>query len=217
MEICDSLFSVVESTTPLFVDAYLMDGDRWVFGSFWGSETTMQEFFARLTLANHEQGLRSFTLLSASGESQRIYAGRVVDLTKVTGKTPPTTVLGSFCNVWIFDPSLQQPDRTNGESYIIGRPDETRAQMWLRAWSSVQSLSQVPLLEHWRNDVMELLTANEWLKPLVGVGVQGFRIALPAEDFEQAVSQGVKTGLLGLEDSAEPQANQSSAPQGVLF
>jgi hypothetical protein len=217
MEICDSLFSIVESTTPLFVDAYLMDGDRWVFGSFWGSETTMQEFFARLTLANHEQGLRSFTLLSAAGESQRIYAGRVADLTKVTGKTPPTTVLGSFCNVWIFDPALQQPDRTNGESYIIGKPSESRAQMWLRAWASVQSLSQLPLLDHWRDEVMELLTANEWLKPLTGVGVQGFRIALPAEDFEQAVSQGVKTGLLSLEDSAEPEANQSSVPQGVLF
>lgn len=217
MEMCDSLFSVVESSTPLFLDAYLMDGERWIFGSFWGSETTMQEFFARLTLSNHEQGLRSFTLQSAAGESQRIFAGRVADLTKVTGKTPATTVLGSFCNVWIFDPALQKPDHTNGESYIIGKPSESRAQMWLRAWASVQSLSQLPLLDHWRDDVMELLTANEWLKPLTGVGVQGFRIALPAEAFEQAISQGIKNGLFGLEDFAESLVSQSNAPQGVLF
>jgi hypothetical protein len=216
MVISESLFSVVESTTPLFVDAYLMDGERWIFGSFWGSETTMQEFFARLTLSNHEQGLRSFTLQSATGERQRIFAGRVVDLTKVTGRTPNTTVLGSFCNVWIFDPALQKPDRTNGEAYIIGRPSESRAQMWLRAWASVQSLSQVPLLEHWRDEVMELLTANEWLKSLIGVGVQGYRIALPADAFESAICQGVKTGLLALEENTTD-VYQSSAPQGVLF
>jgi hypothetical protein len=216
MVISESLFSVVESTTPLFVDAYLMDGERWIFGSFWGSETTMQEFFARLTLSNHEQGLRSFTLQSATGERQRIFAGRVDDLTKVTGRTPNTTVLGSFCNVWIFDPALQKPDRTNGEAYIIGRPSESRAQMWLRAWASVQSLSQVPLLEHWRDEVMELLTANEWLKSLIGVGVQGYRIALPADAFESAICQGVKTGLLALEENTTD-VYQSSAPQGVLF
>lgn len=216
MVINESLFSVVESSTPLFVDAYLMDGERWIFGSFWGSETTMQEFFARLTLSNHEQGLRSFTLQSATGERQRIFAGRVDDLTKVTGRTPNTTVLGSFCNVWIFDPALQKPDRTNGEAYIIGRPSESRAQMWLRAWASVQSLSQVPLLEHWRDEVMELLTANEWLKSLIGVGVQGYRIALPADAFESAICQGVKTGLLALEENTTD-VYQSSAPQGVLF
>jgi hypothetical protein len=216
MVISESLLSVVESTTPLFVDAYLMDGERWIFGSFWGSETTMQEFFARLTLSNHEQGLRSFTLQSATGERQRIFAGRVDDLTKVTGRTPNTTVLGSFCNVWIFDPALQKPDRTNGEAYIIGRPSESRAQMWLRAWASVQSLSQVSLLEHWRDEVMELLTANEWLKPLIGVGVQGYRIALPADAFESAICQGVKTGLLALEENTTD-VYQSSAPQGVLF
>ena len=216
MVISESLFSVVESTTPLFVDAYLMDGERWIFGSFWGSETTMQEFFARLTLANHEQGLRSFTLESSTGERQRIFAGRVDDLTKVTGRTPNTTVLGSFCNVWIFDPALQKPDRTQGEAYIIGRPHESRAQMWWRAWSSVQSLSQVPLLEHWRDEVMELLTVNEWLKPLIGVGVQGYRIAIPAESFEITISQSIKTGLLALEDDTTD-VYQSSAPQGVLF
>lgn len=216
MVISESLLSVEESTTPLFVDAYLMDGERWIFGSFWGSETTMQEFFARLTLSNHEQGLRSFTLQSATGERQRIFAGRVDDLTKVTGRTPNTTVLGSFCNVWIFDPALQKPDRTNGEAYIIGRPSESRAQMSLRAWASVQSLSQVPLLDHWRNEVMELLTANEWLKPLIGVGVQGYRIAIPAEAFEGAISQGVKAGLLALEEDTTD-VYQSSAPQGVLF
>ncbi len=89
--------------------------------------------------------------------------------------------------------------------------------MWLRAWASVQSLSHVPLLEHWRNDVMEMLATQEWLKPLTGVGVQGYRIAIPAEAFEQAISQGIKTGLLAMDDSTGSPATLFNAPQGVLF
>ncbi len=89
--------------------------------------------------------------------------------------------------------------------------------MWLRAWASVQSLSHVPLLEHWRNDVMEMLATHEWLKPLTGVGVQGYRIAIPAEAFEQAISQGIKTGLFYVKDAADLPATPFTAPQGDLF
>lgn len=209
----NALLSVAESSMPLFVDAYLLDGERWVFGSFWGSETALQEFFARLSLPNHEQGLRAFTLQSKEGERIKIAAGNVGDLTKVTGKTPPTTVLGALCNVWIFDPVLQKPNHSNGEAFIMGTPSETRAQLWLRAWEAVQTLSQIPLLSHWRDDVMELLAVNEWLMPLSGVGVQGIKISLPAEDLEREVSQGVKNGSFPITLDATP----ATTMQSVLF
>lgn len=209
----NALLSVEESSMPLFVDAYLLDGERWVFGSFWGNETALQEFFARLTLPNHEQGLRAFTVRSEEGERTRIVAGNVGDLTKVTGKTPPTTVLGALCNVWIFDPTLQTPNHGNGEAYIIGTPSETRAQLWLRAWEAVQTLSHIPLLNHWRNDVMELLSANEWLTPLAGVGVQGIKVSLPIDDLEREISQGVKNGTFPLAHDTTP----ATTMQSVLF
>lgn len=208
-----TLYQVVESNSPLFVDAYLLDGERWVFGSFWGSETTMQEFFARLTLPNHEEGLRGFTLVSGA-ERIRIHAGQVSDLTKVVGKTPPTTVLGALCNVWIFDPTLQQPNRSAGEAYVIGLPNETPSELLARAWTVIQDLSQIPLLEHWCNDVMDLLNFNDWIVPLDGNGVKGIRVSLPADALENAMSDGIKRGIFTI---APHTITTTSVEQCALF
>lgn len=209
----ESLFRVAESSMPLFADAYLLDGDRWVFGSFWGNETALQEFFARLTLPNHEEGLRSFSLVSQTGDRVKINAGHVGDLSKITTKTPPTTVLGVFCHVWIFDPALQQPNRSKGEAFVLGTPDETPEQILLRAWSTIQELSQLPLLDHWRDELMQLLTENEWIIPLSGEGVQGFRVALPADALAAAVSDGFKRKIFAV----EPVNRTVAVQQGNLF
>jgi hypothetical protein len=209
----ESLFRVVESSMPLFADAYLLDGERWVFGSFWGHETALQEFFARLTLPNHEDGLRSFSLESPAGERVKINAGQIGDLTKITTRTPPTTVLGTFCHVWIFDPALQQPNRRNGEAFVLGLPEETSEQILRRAWSTIQELSQLPLLDHWRDELMQLLIGNEWIMPLSGEGVQGFRISLPAEALEAAVSDGFKRKIFAV----EPVTPVVAVQQGNLF
>lgn len=206
------LYHVVESNSPLFLDAYLLDGEHWVFGSFWGSETTMQEFFARLTLPNHEEGLRAFTLVSGA-KRVRIHAGQVGDLIKVVGKTPPTTVLGALCNVWIFDPALQQPNRSAGEAYVIGLPNETPSELLARAWTVIQDLSQIPLLEHWCDDVMDVLNYNDWIVPLDGQGVKGIRVSLPAAALESAISDGVKRDIF----SIAPHAALTSVEQCALF
>ncbi len=209
----ESLFCVAESSMPLFVDAYILDGDRWVFGSFWGNETALQEFFARLSLPQHEEGLRSFSLVSTNGDRIKIHAGHVEDLSKITTKTPPTTVLGQFCNVWIFDPALQKPNRRNGEAFVLGTPDEPAKQIHRRAWSTVQELSQLPLLDHWQDELMPLLTRNEWVIPLSGKGVQGFKISLPADAFEAVVTEGFKGKIL----SVEPVNRTVAVQQGNLF
>lgn len=209
----ESLFRVAESSMPLFADAYLLDGDRWIFGSFWGNETALQEFFARLTLPNHEDGLRSFSLERPAGDHVKIYAGHVSDLSKITAKTPPTTVLGTFCHVWIFDPALQKPNRGNGEAFVLGIPGESSEQILLRAWSTIQELSQLPLLDHWRDELMKLFTRNGWIIPLSGQGVQGFRISLPVDALEAAVTDGFKRNIFAV----EPISHAVVLQQGNLF
>lgn len=209
----ETLFRVDESSMPMFADAYLLDGDRWVFGSFWGNETALQEFFARLTLPHHEEGLRGFTLVPSTGDPIKINAIQANDLSKITAKTPPTTVLGAFCHAWIFDPRLQKPDRSNGEAFVLGMLDESSEHVLQRAWSRIQELSQLPLLDHWRDELMQLLLRNEWITPLRGQGVQGFRISLPAAEFESTISYGVKRNVF----SVEPATRSSAVHQGNLF
>lgn len=209
----EALYRVAESPMPMFSDAHLLDGDRWIFGSFWANETALQEFFARLSLPNHEQGLRQFTLQSPGLPEVKIRAGHVADLTKLTTKTPSTSVLGVFCNVWIFDPALQKPNRSNGEAFVMGATGESQEHIWLRAWSSVQELSQIPLLDHWQQQVMQLLNDREWIIPLTGYGIQGYRISLPAEELEQAISAGFKRNKFAI----EPNERISEPGQGLLF
>lgn len=209
----DALYRVAESPMPIFSDAYLLDGDRWIFGSFWANETALQEFFARLSLPNHEQGLRQFTLQSSGLQDVKIRAGHVADLTKLTAKTPATSVLGVFCNVWIFDPVLQKPNRSNGEAFVMGASGESQEHIWLRAWSAVQELSQVPLLDHWQHQVMQLLSDREWITPLTGYGVQGYRISLPADLLEQAITEGFKRNQLAIEATEK----NTELAQGSLF
>lgn len=209
----ETFYSVSESSTPLFSDAYLLDGERFVFGSFWGNESTLQEFFARLSLPNHEHGLRSFTLQSPEGERVRIQAGSVGDLSKLTGKTPPSTVLGAFCHVWIFDPALQNPNRGSGLAYVVGTQDESLDHIRERTWTVVQELSRIPLLDHWCDEVMAMLDDKEWISALDGSGVKGFRITLPADELESEISRSIKSGKLSISLTS----SRSAVEQCALF
>lgn len=193
---------IVPESSSLFMDAYALEGDRWIFGSFWASETVLQEFFARLTLANHEFGLRSFTTVDANGNlHKRINVGDAAKLSKITAKTPSSTIVGSLCNVWIFDPALQKPDRSNGECYVLTDKNVDSDILAIRIWGAVKDLSALPLLDHWKDRILKALYTNEWIIPLNGFGVGGFRVSLPAATFEELVSEGIRTGSLPIQPS----------------
>ena len=197
------MFNVREASAPLFMDAYALEGDRWIFGSFWGNETTLQEFIARLSLPGNDQlGLRSFTLETSDGSYHRkVAAGQVDRLTKMTGRTPSTTVLGSLCNVWVFDPALQRADRSEGECYVLSGIQDDETEVRSRLWSAVQDLSQLPLLDHWEEFLIPVFFDNDWIRPLDGVGVSGYRVALPTNEFEELLSNSICSGALQLGNS----------------
>ena len=210
-------FTVPEASS-LFMDAYALEGDRWVFGSFWGNETVLQEFFARLTLPNHEIGLRSFTVESASGEfHKRIQVGDAGRLSKLTARTPATTIVGSLCNVWIFDPALQKPDRSSGECYVLSQADDLADDIHLRLWDAIKDLSPLPLLDHWKNCLLPVIDDREWIIPLTGIGVQGYRVSLPAEPFEVIVSEGIRLATLTLQPAPELRAVATVNTQTSLW
>lgn len=191
---------IVPESSSLFMDAYALEGERWIFGSFWASETVLQEFFARLTLPSHEFGLRSFTTIDANGNlHKRIHVGDAARLSKISAKTPSSTIVGSLCNVWIFDPALQKPDRSSGECYVLTDKDVGANALAIRIWGAVKDLSALPLLDHWKDNMLKALHTNDWIIPLDGFGVGGFRVSLPAEPFEELVSEGIRAGYLPIQ------------------
>lgn len=195
-----SLYNVAEASAPLFVDAYALEGERWVFGSFWGSETVLQEFIARLSLpGSDELGLRGFTLETTTGAlHKKITAGQVDRLTKLTGRTPANTVLGSLCNVWVFDRALQRPDRGSGDCYVLSGLKDDPSEIRNRLWQAIQDLSQLPLLDHWQNHLVPVFFDRGWIHALEGEGVSGYWVKLPCDEFESLLSEAIQSRAITL-------------------
>ena len=196
-------FEVAEAAAPLFADSYAVDANHnWVFGSFWGHETILQEFMARLTIPNHEDGLNSFSLKPIDGgRSIELLVGKVNRLSRYTAKTPASTITGALCHTWMFDKALTQPDQGKREGYVLASAQESQSQLLDRAWTLVETLCPLPLLSHWRSIVLPVLFEQEWITELTGYGMQGFRVRLPDEELDQLISEGVRTRRLTLEES----------------
>ncbi len=207
----DDFYSIKEASMPMFVDSYLVDEGRLLFCSLWGGETAMQEFLARLTLPEAEFGLREFTLLDP--DDGRMYdeisVGNAAELSKLTARTPSTTVLGSLCHVWLYDPVLQKHSAARRERYLLMRqgftsdPDGVLSDIW----SAIKELCHIPLMDVWERPITAYMTTQTWLYDIEGVGgVDGLKITIPEQEFTEAVQAMLRDGTLSL-DPAPPTPN----------
>ncbi|BCD97681.1 hypothetical protein [Marinagarivorans cellulosilyticus] len=212
-----TLLKVDEASAPMFCDAFIGDEGDFVFGSFWGNETVLLEFFARLTLPASEFGIRELNLSSNSRERFRLSIPKSADLKKITARTPPNTILGPLCHVFIFDAVLHSPNRTTGEAYVFGLPDQSRMETMNRMWNQVQDLSQVPVLEHWRDYLMPILLEREWVVEIECFAVTAFKISLCIELFEQLITDGLRSGKLSLTPLVNQAVNNQPKESLALF
>lgn len=206
-------YRIEESLIPLFADSYLLDANsRLLFLSLWGSEAAVQEFFARLTLPNHELGLRHFTLVRP-GERTVVEAWQVKDLQKITAKTPASGILGALCHVWLYMPALRELDRSSGNGYLLRLPDESQEVFEARQWAMVKELSQIPLLDEWCEQLLVQVRAMG-MSELNGSGVSGIHLHITQECLVELVQIRLRDGRLTV-----PDIGQLTAPvaQGVEY
>lgn len=194
-----TLLKVNEASAPMFCDAFIGDDGTFIFGSFWGNETILLEFFARLTLPASEFGIRELTLSSKRGDQYALTIPRSADLQKITARTPASTVLGALCHVFVYDTTLRSPNKTTGEAYIFGLPDQSRSETMNRMWLQIQDLSQVPVLDHWRDYLMPILMERDWVVEIECFGLTAFKIALSIELLEALITDGLQQGKLLLQ------------------
>ncbi|MCR8722487.1 hypothetical protein NVV30_27815, partial [Pseudomonas syringae] len=166
----------IEECPDLYVDACVCDEQRnLIFLSAWGRDTAMQEFLARLTLGNSENGMDQFHIVM---NDQRIPVFPDTDLLeKRTTRQLRGTLFGSLLHLWLFDQRCAQPDRANHGAYaLIGQAQDP----FDRLWPLVVDTCPLPFLPHWREPVMEVLTAHNMLYPLPGAigSVTAWRLSL---------------------------------------
>ena len=204
------LFKLKE-LSDLYADACVRDeSGQLMFLSLYGRDTAIQQLLAAFTLKVTEGGLSAFHLQDPDGQAQVVYVGNTDRLEKFTGKLPRDNLFGNLAHVWLYDPALIRPDRSNRVAWILvdGVHDESSPLevIWDRAWELYKLLSPVPLLDAWQQAVLsrtggEVVTLmGETLYPPLG-RVGAARVSLP-ESFPEVISGMVKAGDLALEQLA---------------
>ena len=204
----ENLYKVTEMPS-LYLDAYAInESGNLIFGSFWGTDIVIKEFFARLTLPNQEGGLREFTInLGSNHVAKRITVVEVNEMQKKTQVTPTNTIAGSLVHTWIFDPKVVKQDNASRRAYTISSVNEDSNTIDQKNWETVKQLLHLPVLEIWRQPLVKLFIEKGWLKEVDSLGVISWHIDLSdIEELERLINQMLIAGMLkaGEGDDRQP-------------
>ncbi|MGK2924599.1 MAG: hypothetical protein ACSLE2_03170 [Lysobacterales bacterium] len=169
-----------------------------VFLSVWARDTAVQEFLARLTLGRSEQGLDQFHLVTDQGASIPVFVGNADNLDKRTTRAFRRTLFGSMAHLWLFDKRCVKPDKANASALALlprAVTDHTE-----RLWALVRETCPLPLLDHWRDDVLALLQSRDMLTrlPFALGPLEGHRLALDVPVLTTALGDLIRSGTLGV-------------------
>jgi hypothetical protein len=179
-----------------------------VFLSVWARDTAVQEFLARLTLGRSEEGLDRFHLVTEQSPSIPVFVGNVDGLEKRLTRAYRRTLFGSMVHLWLFDQRCVKPDKANASALaLLPRTvsDDTE-----RLWALVQETCPLPLLDHWRDAVLELLRSEAMLTrlPLALGPLEGHRLALDVPALTTALGALIRDGVLDV-SQPKPASDQS--------
>jgi hypothetical protein len=189
----------IEECPDLISDACLTDETcQLIFLSLWGRDTAIQEFLARLTLGTEGEGLDHCHLIGERGERLPLFVGSAERLEKRTTRSLKRTLFGTLIHLWLFDARCVKPDKANATALAILAQDAPHRTE--RLWSLVKETCPLPLLDHWREPVLEVLTSRTMLSPLpVTVGpLEGYRLHLDVEALASGLGELIREGRLGL-------------------
>ena len=108
-----------------------------------------------------------------------VFVGNVENLEKRITRAYRRTLFGSLTNVWLFDRRAVKPDKANASALALLPRVRTPARPAVVAGADTCPL---PLLDHWRDIVLELLQARSMLTrlPFALGPLEGHRLAIDA-------------------------------------
>ncbi|MDR0673003.1 MAG: hypothetical protein LBF93_04930 [Zoogloeaceae bacterium] len=187
----------IDECPDLMADACVADeDDSLVFLSLWARDTAVQEFLARLTLAREEQGLDRFHVVTAEGGSLPVSVGNAGRLEKRLARAFRRTLFGSLTHLWLFDARCLRPDKANASALLLlAREASYRRD---RLWALTRDTCPLPLLDPWRDPVLERLWSRRMLTelPLALGSLEGFRLALDVPALTRTLGELIRANAL---------------------
>lgn len=194
------LLYAIDECRDLMADAFVGDEHgNLVFLSLWARDTAVQEFLARLTLGADENGLDQFHVDHQQGSAIPVFVGDVDKLEKRSTRAYRRTLFGSLTNLWLFDKRCVKPDKANASALVLLPRDS--AHRIDRLWRLVQDTCPLPLLDHWREPVLELLQSRQMLTALSrSLGpLEGYRLCIDIPALRTALGHLIRQGALDIE------------------
>jgi hypothetical protein len=189
----------IDECPDLMADGCVADENgTLIFLSLWARDTAIQEFLARLTLGGTEQGLDRFHLITDQGASVPVFIGNVDHLEKRSTRTFRRTLFGSMVHLWLFDTRCIRPDKTNASALALLPTDGT--DHTARLWTLVRETCPLPLLDHWRDEVLALLQSQSMLTrlPFALGRLEGHQLTLDMPTLTTALGDLIRCGTLGV-------------------
>ena len=200
----------IDECPDVMADACVGDDQgNLIFLSIWARDTAVQQFLARLTLGRDEQGLDQFHVITDQDGSVPVFIGNVDRLEKRITRAYRRTLFGSLSNVWLFDRRCVKPDKANASALALLPRDSTHRLD--RLWKLVRDTCPLPLLDPWREPVLELLQAKSMLTrlPFALGPLEGHRLAIDVPVLTQVLGGLIRSGALVGGAPAPPRRNRS--------
>ena len=177
----------------VFTDSFLVDETGNVsFLSLIGKDTAIQEFRARWSLPVTQGGLTDFQVETQDG-LVRLNIGSPESLEFLSGRLN-TNLFGSLIQVFVFKHLVQKPDNVNRKALQLFKGNAVNQD---KLWTLIKTLSPLPLLDEWRELVIDLFKNKAWLKKQPGVGhISAYSISIPEDELAGLLKANIQVGAL---------------------
>ncbi len=188
-ESADAMLLVPE-VYGLHTDAILTDmNSELIFGSFWAHDTAMREFQARLTLGHGDD--TGITQFHAEGAHARLLAKvSISNLDQITGRVR-TSIFGELIHCFVFHKQIVKPDYANSRAILICKQGDAD-----NLWNVIKDICAVPLLDHWQNYLIPVMSEHAMIVHLKGINHNGTLIDIQEDDMAVIVKRGLLEGTL---------------------
>lgn len=185
----------IKQQANVFCDGFVANDTGLLFASFWGRNTSLQQFLARMELPIHEDGINELTFELSKETSQTFFLQSVKNMQKLSGRVPNTIYDKDLSQVFIYDKSTIKIDCAAYKATILYF--DTIQIDNQSIWKLLKELSPIPLLDTWMTPIINKCYQDGYLNNVNGFGgVSALIVNLHDTDFEWSISKMIKDQTL---------------------
>ena len=177
----------------VFTDGFLIDDTGSIaFLSLIGKDTAIQEFRARWSLPVTQGGLTDFQVETPDG-AVRLNLGSPESLEFLAGRLQ-TSIFGNLVQVFVYKHLAQKPDFANRRALQLFQSGNERLNS---IWTLVKDISPLPLLDQWKEVILEIFEKKQWLQKLPGMGgIFAYSVSIPEDELTAIITANIQSGAL---------------------